>query len=29
MLPDNTVPYTIAGLALMRTGETFGLAEWH
>jgi len=28
MLPDNTVPYTAAGIDLMRTGGTFGLVEW-
>lgn len=28
MLPDNTVPYTAAGIALKLTGATFGLVEW-
>ncbi|MGQ0777903.1 MAG: NUDIX hydrolase [Pseudonocardiales bacterium] len=28
-LPDNTVPYTTAGITLMRSGATFGLVEWN
>jgi 8-oxo-dGTP pyrophosphatase MutT (NUDIX family) len=28
LLPDNTVPYTLAGLDLCRTGETFTTLGW-
>lgn len=27
-LPANTVPYTATGIALMRSSQTFGLADW-
>ncbi|MBB5866628.1 8-oxo-dGTP pyrophosphatase MutT (NUDIX family) [Allocatelliglobosispora scoriae] len=28
MLPRNTVPYTVAGVELFRSGQPFGLIDW-